>query len=468
MYLLDDLRERFKARPLALGGGRDEAGICASVVKILSASSIVLGSGVALAPRWVLTAAHLFRVPQTLVRVQTARGRSHARVRAIHWRTRAYRYDRADQWPEFAMRAGGVLDALVLLELDGDLDLQGRPAMLPGEFRLQPGQSLFVVGFGQDEEGHYDAEGVPRFAQMIYGGTDSNFDYRGVALRDNSVMAAGMPSSDDSGGPVYVCNWANLEFRQLAGIHSSRGRRHGADGEPIEPPEFFARFIPLTKNKEKWINQTMKDNATPPDADLLPPKPRGTSARAFCLRNQHDCWTLGSPEELDATWHLYAVSGKPLALFACDRVVIGKDADGQRRMRIHACGESEPTWVVTLGPQTGDAKVSNAWLEGPGKRVKGAALEGHFYVYRRTDGSKIVTDAQGRSQVVPCRRLHIDFYVPKSSHVRPQKTVEYGWVGGEIAVPVACDRCAINQSDESIIRGEFEDDQDDEGDGYED
>ncbi len=471
MFLLDDLREKFKARPLALGGGRDEAGICASVVKILGGTSIVLGSGVAIAPRWVLTAAHLFRVPQSLVRVQTGRLSSSARAVAIHWRTASYRFGTEDQWPDFAINAGGTQDALVLIELDADLDLQGRPARLPQGLEPTPGQSLFVVGFGLDESGLYDHEGVPRFAQMIYGGTDKRFDYRGVALRDNTVMAAGMPSSDDSGGPVYMCNWSSLDFRQIVGIHSSRGRLKDANGDPKAPPEYFARFIPLTKGKEAWINKVMQDGTR---RSVPPPRPgviaaaAGKLSKLFNLRKAHNCLTLVSDADLDGQWRMHCVSGTPLALYHMDRVVIGVDPDGQRRLRVYRCTDQEPTWEAELGPQSAGALVDDAWIEGPCRRVKGPKLTGRFYVYRRSDGSKERLDPDGVIRIVPTRRLHIDFYIDNSTHELPHKTVSLGWMSGEPSMPAKLSACPKSTPDLSIIRGEFEDDQDDEGDGYED
>lgn len=178
----------------------------AGLVQIRDAAGVVLGTGLALAPRWVLSSGHVLRQKQSMVEVVDGAGLGRAWVRSIHW----------DGGEQRILAAGWKSPGpLILLELADDLITS--TAVLGPAGALKPGLALRVFGLGQDEKGNYPSH--PKALDMkVQSIAPEGIDY--VPAGDNA------PGADDSGAPVLGADglvYGAHEGRRANGDYWFRG-----------------------------------------------------------------------------------------------------------------------------------------------------------------------------------------------------------------------------------------------------
>lgn len=428
------------AKRVVADGVLDQQGVY-PVVKITGGTSLVLGTGVAIGSRWILTASHLFRGPHLRVRVKSWCGRDDVAVSAIHWQDISYVFPSRTQvgeppsWPGSVGDLRGERDQPVLLELEEDLGLANY-AQLGGGYRT--GEELRIVGYGIDSTGNYNADEIATIARMV--GVDAAQSQFGRCRSDPRVAPdEDMPRHDDSGAPVFKADTLNV-----IGIHSSRDWSRLA-GAPQETET--AQFILITGSIRDWaIGHVQQGSRESPDAARRP--------RRFVLRRLHACLTLtGGEKSLDGTWHLSVPSGNPSVLRLCDRIQI---ANGE--FRLYRCNAKVPVYQckVRLG---GDGQVPDAWLHGVDKPGSNRV---EFYIFRRSDGLLPVAPSSGTIQYEIKRRLHVEVFKGDSPHDTPDGNLE---LGGAVLDPLEMPRCTGCLSSGKLLAKV--DDQDDEGDAYE-
>jgi hypothetical protein len=432
-------------------GLRDLGKAHPAAAAIEGATGLVLGSGVAIAPRWILSAAHVFRGPQLRVWAISWGKEHRVGVRAVHWRDASYTFRAAGDtgsavppWPEQVADRQGERDELVLLELDDDLALDADAYAKPDAAPYVPGTKLHIVGFGLDGDGNYDPRSIPTIMRMVSQAPDRvGF---GLCRSDRQEgLGIDMPRQDDSGAPVFLAG-----SRRVVGIHSLRFKAtDAASGLEKET----ACFIAVTQASLAWID-SLTSLAASPKAATLPAST--TKPQRFVLRARHGCLTLTEGHRsLDGIWHLNGTSADPSILLLCDRIEIAKDGGGTS-FSLYRCGATAPFYVGQADPG-GDSKVSNAWLH-VRHRPDYPAIE--YFVFRRTDGWLPVRQPDGSSRTELTRRIHIEAFLDNSLHQKPHGKLEFGGGEEEYQDIVPCEGCmgalkiGVN-------------DQDDEGDAYE-
>lgn len=189
------------------------------------------GSGVAIAPEWVLTAAHVLEDARANVRVRFDDGAKVAAVQLV-------------QHPEFARDRVGFND-IALVRLAKPLEIDAYPAIA----ECPPGQPVQVVGFGMFgrlDGGELDYDGRLRagcnVVEHVRGTCLVCFAHRG------RCRLLYCPASGDSGGPLFNAHG------NLVGIHSFTARpagvRRGQYGEESHHTE-VARYA-------AWIAAVME------------------------------------------------------------------------------------------------------------------------------------------------------------------------------------------------------------------
>ena len=170
------------------------------------------GSGVAVGPEWVLTAAHVLEDAPRDVRVRFDNGK-------------VWRATRLVQHPEFRRDAVGVND-IALVRLERPLTLDAYPAIA----ECPAGEPVQVVGFGMHgrlDGGELDYDGRLRAGRNVVAEVQGTclvcFAHRG------RCRLLYCPASGDSGGPLFDSHG------HLVGIHSFTARpagiRRGQYGE---------------------------------------------------------------------------------------------------------------------------------------------------------------------------------------------------------------------------------------------
>jgi|GEM_PF-5424212 len=416
-----------------------------AAVKLLGATSLVLGSGVAIGSRWVLTAAHLFRGQQLRVLVVPWGGQRRIRVRAIYWRHVSYDFGPPDsprqdtlQWPDDVEQIQGESDELLLLELAEHLD--GTEFAAPQATSLRPGRKLHVVGYGRDRYGGYSPASIPIVMRMV---SVEGGGPRLAHCRSDPSESPGddMPRKDDSGAAVFLANSQNL-----VGIHSSR--LHGL------PEGETACFIPIDTLALQWIVDRIGDGVTKAAHAPLP----ADKPRRFVLRHTHVCLTLtAGTGSLDGTWHVNGTSSRPEIIKLCDRIEIGTDGNGNTVFSLYRCGDIQPAYQgrVRMG---GDSKVDKAWLEVTPDRTG----DPEFFVFRRTDGWMPI-GAGHASELT--RRIHVEAFKKDTDHDKPPGNLETDERAQDHFDIVPCPDCRKWKRKRGDA--EYDDDQDDEGDAYE-
>ena len=193
---------------------------------------IAKGSGVAIAPRWVLTAAHVLEDAKANVQVRFDDGTTRKATQLV-------------PHPEFRRDSVGVND-LALVRLHEPLELDAYPAIAvcPAGDRVQ------VVGFGMFgrlDGGPLDYDGRLRAGRNVVA------EVQGTCLvcyanRDRCRLLY-CPASGDSGGPLFNSHG------NLVGIHSFTARpvgvRRGQYGEESHHTE-VSRYA-------AWIAAVMEE-----------------------------------------------------------------------------------------------------------------------------------------------------------------------------------------------------------------
>lgn len=212
--------------------GRQWAAVTCEIAGEERPGVLAKGSGVAVAPSWVLTAAHVVEDCRRAVRVRFGDGERRGVVAVV-------------RYPEFVRERVGVHD-LALARLNRPLTRNEYPAV--GQCR--PGDCVQIVGFGMVgrlDGGELDYDGRLRAGQGVISGIGETWlvchAERGICRR------LYCPASGDSGGPMFDADG------QLLGIHSytarPAGRRRGQYGE-----ESCHTYVWLY---EDWIRCVMED-----------------------------------------------------------------------------------------------------------------------------------------------------------------------------------------------------------------
>lgn len=426
-------------------------------VRLLAGTSVVLGSGVLLSPRWVLTASHLFRLRQDIVRVQDSGSRQTVRAKAVYWRSGESCQLGQQAWPAEANNRGGATDELLLVELDGDMDAGQYAAVFndEGPEEVADGQ-LFMAGFGADDQGREDRK--LRYASLSYKG---DCEGRGAAISNASALPSnGMARKDDSGAPVFMIRTLPKLVRVIVGIHSSRCRGHSCNLDGVGPQQEVARYIRIGAADREWVRSTM---GNPAEAVIVKPpmlQTRSVDPRLFCLRDQHCCLTYNAVNDLDGkSYTMGNASGTGTVLRVNDQASIVLDGSGVRWLEIRRCGAERIRWRVALAPyeiKTGETHCLLGTLAVAPTHADTAYNGTEFYVFQRADtGSTVSADSF----------LHIEVFLPTSSHAKPSAEA----IGEACA---SCDEMEWNSPLCSELVDEplpypGDDDQDDESDGYE-
>jgi hypothetical protein len=184
-----------------------------SSVRLRGGGGGVLGSGVRLRPRWVLSLAHLLASPQASIRVESGCG-ADASVRALHWPGGVRRLRGPQAWPPFGH---GPLEDFVLLELDEALPHLRSPLL--DVRRVAAGTALQAVGWGVDADGNYPAQ--PRALPLVAQAADRAQPRFGLA----HTVPGHSPRQGHSGAGVYVLG----EGAGLLGLHAHREHSEGRE-----------------------------------------------------------------------------------------------------------------------------------------------------------------------------------------------------------------------------------------------
>jgi hypothetical protein len=461
------------AKALSVDAQPDLFRLFNATVSLQPGTSSVLGTGVIVAPRWVLTASHLFRLPQRTLRIHSELlSRSIGAIR-IHWQSGLVcTLSGSDPWPAEAEKRAGEQDELVLVELENDVSAFIQPAMLPGSTQPDANDTLALSGYGADGDGNLPDS--VQFASLRYAGSFKN---RSIAISDNrATLRNGMARKDDSGAPYFLRRTLPQPLQVVVGVHSSRSTAERCGLSDLPPQTTVACYIPIDQPAQQWIRSVIPEHApatrrrsTSITANAFAGSVSPTALSqpgAFILRGSHACQTLQNAAELDgSSWIMPVCAGTGTVLRTDDHVQIDM-VGGQRTLTITRCGAAAARWTIAL--QTGGLNFNSIhWLHGTftcAPTDPNAAFNGtRFYVFRRLNANVGGVDR---------RILRIEVFLPNSKHVQPS--------AANILIPVtdaqlnALDptamtlltSCALPVPVEPLsILGD--DDQDDEEDGYE-
>lgn len=427
-----------------------------SAVRLLAGTSVVLGSGVLLSPRWVLTASHLFRLRQDIVRVQDSGSRQTARAKAVYWRSGESCQLGKEAWPRQAGNRGGASDELLLVELESDMDAGQHAAVLNDDGPQEVLNSqLFMAGFGADDQGREDRK--LRYASLSYKGDCAG---RGAAISNASALPPnGMARKDDSGAPVFMMRMLPDLIRVVVGIHSSRCRGHSCRLDGVALDQEVARYIRIGAADREWVHATMGRPAESVKVGITV-APSTVDPRLFCLREQHCCLTYNAVNDLDGKSYTMAnASGTGTVLRVNDQASIVLDGSGARWLEIRRCGAERIRWRVPLAPYVIETGVTHCLVGSVAVAPSHADVVYNgteFYVFQRADtGSSVSADSF----------LHIEVFLPTTTHAKPSAEA----IGEACA---GCDEMEWNsplcsELVEEPLPYPGDDDQDDESDGYE-
>lgn len=192
--------------------GREWRHVTCEVIGEERPGVLAKGSGVAIFPRWVLTAAHVVEDCRRCTRVRFDDGQKRNAVRIV-------------AYPEFVRANVGVHD-LALVELEQPVDAKEFPAIAD----CRAGDTVQIVGFGMFgrlDGGELAYDGQLRGGQSIV--SDINATSIICHARRGCCRRLYCPASGDSGGPMFDIDG------HLVGIHSYTARpagvRRGQYGE---------------------------------------------------------------------------------------------------------------------------------------------------------------------------------------------------------------------------------------------
>jgi hypothetical protein len=206
---------------------------CEFTVRLLGSAGRILGSGVLVAPRWVLSVSHVLSSPQAFIAVESA-DHDQAEVLAMHWPPAgSYRLGGQAQWPPLP---GAADDQPVLLRLARALGPGRRPA-LDGAAAIGVGMPLWLRSWGVDALGNYPQ--APRALPLRAQPKDPGRPRFGLA----AVTPGRAPRQGHSGGGVFA------EGR-LLGLHSHRR----LDREPEQ-----AAYLALDPPLIHWLETTLQE-----------------------------------------------------------------------------------------------------------------------------------------------------------------------------------------------------------------
>lgn len=461
-----------KTKPIALKaaniGREDVDGFFPAAVRLRTGGAPVLGSGVLVAPRWVLTASHLFQSPQPIVQVDDHNRRQTVEATEIHWRSgTVYRMGAGEHWPHGTAAFAGDDDELVLIKLAADMHAGYFPAPLNDGGDEVDGDSLFLAGFGADRFGNR-RKGL-NYASLICKKPEPT---RGFAISDDSADPPdGMAQYDDSGAPVFLVSTKKQLRKVLVGIHSDRTDSSEHPLEGVEGKQEIARYIRIGGKDREWIRNTI----APPPAESTPVAsrqpamarvfaPARVTAGGFCLRGSHCCIKFNAPGDADnKIYNMNIVHGKAILLKRNDDARIIVDGNNVRWLEIRRCGAERVQWRAALTPYSTDL-AEGYCLSGT---VVGIAAGHPDFAY---NGSTVFVYklADSGSTIAANSFLRIETFHPGSSeslHVPSSSNIVDGvcspcapmiWEGIE---------CDLTMPERVPFRRPQ--DQDDESDGYE-
>lgn len=201
--------------------------------RLISGGGRVLGSGVLVAPSWVLTVSHVLCSPQEWIGVETA-DHDEARVSDLRWPPAGrHRLDPRSDWPQLPRASD---DLPVLLRLERPLGPGRRPRLgAPGA--LGAGMPLWLRGWGVDAFGNHPQ--APMALPMRTVSLDSQRPRFGLA----AITPGRAPRQGHSGAGVFADGC-------LLGLHSHRR----LDREPEQ-----AAYVALDPVLIRWLETTVEE-----------------------------------------------------------------------------------------------------------------------------------------------------------------------------------------------------------------
>lgn len=189
------------------------------------------GSGVAIAPQWILTAAHVIADAPLATRVRFDDGKVYKAVSKV-------------QHPRFVRSAVGRHD-IALVRISGDLGIDAFPAIA----EAVSGHPMQVVGFGMVgklDGGELDYDGRLRAGRAIVDGQQGTCVV--CYAKKGRCKLLYCPASGDSGGPLF-----NMHGN-LVGIHSFTARPVGVRRGQYGEESHHTRVADYAA----WINAVME------------------------------------------------------------------------------------------------------------------------------------------------------------------------------------------------------------------
>lgn len=272
----------------------------AAVLRLTTASGIVLGTGVAVSPRMLLTASHLFCGKPPVVYAESPDGRRLAEAKALNWCSGEKHAIGDPTWPKEVETYFGEKDQFVLVDFGRSASLVA-PGDVPtlSDEELAAGLELVVGGLGVDEDGNYRP--VVREIPMRKVASAAGRFVRAEPLVDTGPH----PGKDDSGAPMFV-RAAGGALRTVA-IHA------GVTLEPEDSRKPRWLFLPVTTEAIEWVGKTLQGAALAAEQDSRVP---------FCFRNRFPCLMLAKPGDLDGTYVLPLVTKPGELLAPGDRITL--------------------------------------------------------------------------------------------------------------------------------------------------
>ncbi len=415
-----------------------------TVVRVTADSNIVLGSGVVIAAKWLLTASHLFCGGPSGVKVESPDGRILSVVRKIYWRSPSvddYDLSSGLPWPDNAGTLSKEKDELVLLELEQAIAEQADVIRCRDATHVD-GCSLLIAGAGMDAQGNFGREALlyhVRYAGIRRGEAKTAGAGERLVLTAAAGVGGAIPGKDSSGSPVFSPDLSDGLVRRLAGIFVSiDDGRKGMDSPPQGRPQ-TAMALKVDDAAWSWIDSVA---GTSPSRESGGTEP---SPARFALRRRFGCLMMSTFEEMVGRWQLY-IACSTAGLLRRSDVIRLESIRGTRILLIENGVHPHEVKATFKVEQEMRGPGGIYWFQARGDH-------GDLYFFRRSD----------RANVPKPRRIRVEFFANGSTH--PPPSLGNIWPADDL---IGIDDKHIDTDYAAglipFVQG---DQQDDEGEGYE-